>query len=283
MTVVITAVDDLRRVPRPAATGVVMTMGALHEGHIELMRAARELIGSDGLLIVTDFVNPTQFAVDEDLSRYPRTLTDDVAACERAGVDVVFAPSVAEVYGNERGFLRGSITIDPGPLGEILEGAARPGHFRGVLTVVAKLLSMTAPDVAVFGEKDYQQLVLIRRMVTDLNLPVHVVGVPTVREPDGVALSSRNRYLTEQERTVAARLPRALSAAAGAASAGRGAAIAAGRAVLAVEPALVAEYFAVRDPLLREAPAHGEARILVAARVGTTRLIDNAACWLGES
>jgi pantoate--beta-alanine ligase len=185
VTLVITAVDELRRVPRPAATGVVMTMGALHEGHVELMRAARELIGSDGILIVTDFVNPTQFAMGEDLSRYPRTLSDDVAACERAGVDVVFAPSVAEVYGNERGFLPDSISIDPGPLGEILEGAARPGHFRGVLTVVAKLMSMTAPDVALFGEKDYQQLVLIRRMVADLNLPIRVVGVPTVRESDG--------------------------------------------------------------------------------------------------
>jgi pantoate--beta-alanine ligase len=283
VTLVITAVGELRRVPRPAATGVVMTMGALHEGHVELMRAARELIGSDGILIVTDFVNPTQFAVDEDLSRYPRTLSDDVAACERAGVDVVFAPSVAEVYGNERGFLPDSISIDPGPLGEILEGAARPGHFRGVLTVVAKLMSMTAPDVALFGEKDYQQLVLIRRMVADLNLPIRVVGVPTVRESDGVALSSRNRYLTEQERTIAARLPRALGAAVGAASAGRDAAIAAGRAVLDADPMLVPDYFAVCDPLLGEAPVHGEARILVAARVGATRLIDNAACWLGES
>lgn len=282
MTVVISTAEQLRRAPRHAETGVVMTMGALHDGHIESMRAAREQIGPSGRLIVTVFVNPTQFAVGEDFNRYPRAMSDDLAACERAGADVVFAPSVLEVYGDERGFQAESITIDPGPLGEILEGAARPGHFRGVLTVVAKMLSMTAPAVALFGEKDYQQLVLIRRMVADLNVPVRVIGVPTVREADGLALSSRNRYLSEHERTVAGMLPRSLNAAAAAASSGAAAALAAGRAVLDAEPSISLDYLSVCDSRLGPAPAAGEARILVAARVGNTRLIDNVPCWLGE-
>jgi pantoate--beta-alanine ligase len=283
MTRVAGSLADLRNIPRPAGTAVVMTMGAIHEGHVELMRAARDEVGAEGTVIVTVFVNPTQFAAGEDFERYPRPLDDDVRSCAAVGVDVVFAPSVSEVYSNDRGFRADSITIDPGPLGEALEGAARPGHFRGVLTVVAKLLSMTAPDVALFGEKDYQQLVLISRMAGDLSLPVRIVGVPTVREPDGLALSSRNRYLSSRERASAALLPRALRSAVAAAPSGLEAALAAGRAVIDDQPAVDLDYLAITDPALGPAPVRGPARILVAARVGSTRLIDNLECWLGES
>ena len=149
---------------------VVMTMGALHEGHAELVREARRMVGPAGTVMVTDFVNPTQFGAGEDFDRYPRTLEHDVAICAAAGADIVFAPEVTEVYGNDSGFRSDSITINPGPLGDILEGATRAGHFRGTLTVVAKLMGLTRPDLALFGEKDYQQLVLISHMVTDADL-----------------------------------------------------------------------------------------------------------------
>jgi pantoate--beta-alanine ligase len=166
--------------------GLVPTMGALHEGHSSLMRrAAAEVDG--GPVVVSVFVNPLQFGPGEDLDRYPRTLDADLAVCESHGVDLVFAPAVEEVYPT----WPPQVTVDPGPLGEVLDGASRPGHFAGVLTVVAKLFGLVRPDVAVFGQKDYQQLVLVRRMVADLCLGVDVVGAETVREPDGLALSSR--------------------------------------------------------------------------------------------
>jgi pantoate--beta-alanine ligase len=174
---------------------LVPTMGALHEGHASLMRTARERV-ADGRVVVSIFVNPLQFGAGEDLDRYPRTLEDDLRICEREGVDIVFAPSVDEVYpGGEP-----QVSVEPGPLGRVLEGKTRPGHFRGVLTVVAKLLGLVRPDVAVFGQKDYQQLALILRMALDLNLDVDVVGAETVREYDGLALSSRNRYLDDEQR-----------------------------------------------------------------------------------
>jgi len=254
---------------------VVMTMGALHEGHSALVRAARREVGPDGTVLVTVFVNPTQFGAGEDFTRYPRTFDADVAICEEAGANLVFAPSAAEVYGPAEGFGADSVTIDPGPLGEILEGAARAGHFRGMLTVVAKLLGITQPDVALFGEKDYQQLVLIRRMVGDLNLPVEVIGVPTVREEDGLARSSRNRYLSADERRAALAIPRALVAAVEAAGQGHESAVRAGRAVLALEPAVEVDYVVMTDPDLGPPPGTGKARVLIAATVGTTRLIDN--------
>jgi pantoate--beta-alanine ligase len=200
---VVETAAGLRR-PTSERRAVVMTMGALHAGHVALMSAARDLVGPDGTVVVTLFVNPTQFSAAEDFHRYPRTFDDDVAACAAAGVDVVFAPSVREMYGDDAGFTDHSVTIDPGHLGTVLEGVVRPGHFRGMLTVVAKLMAMTQPDVALFGEKDYQQLVLIGRMATDLAVPVRVVGVPTVREADGLALSSRNHYLSADEREQAA-------------------------------------------------------------------------------
>jgi pantoate--beta-alanine ligase len=280
-----TLLADARRAGRPV--GLVPTMGALHEGHASLVRAAREHVGR-GPVVVSVFVNPLQFGPTEDLDRYPRTLDADLAACAREGVDVVFAPSVAQVYpGSEHRFVEPRVTVAPGELGEVLEGATRPGHFRGVLTVVAKLLGLVRPDVAVFGEKDYQQLVLVRRMVEDLCLGVEVVGAPTVREPDGLALSSRNAYLDAGQRRVAGTLHRALLAAAQAAGAGDPAAVeAAGRAVLEREPAVETDYLVLTDPGLGrlpvQAPPGTEARVLVAARVGSTRLIDNLPVQLGD-
>ncbi|MFI1888887.1 pantoate--beta-alanine ligase [Streptomyces jumonjinensis] len=193
----------------PGRTAVVMTMGALHRGHAALIRAARDRVGPQGFVVVTVFVNPLQFGAGEDLDRYPRTLDADLATAEAAGADIVFAPSAGDVYpgGEPR------VRIAAGPMGQLLEGASRPGHFDGMLTVVAKLLHLTRPDLAFFGQKDAQQLALIRRMVHDLDFPVEIVGVATVREDDGLALSSRNRYLSPAERETALALSRALFAA----------------------------------------------------------------------
>ncbi|WP_425608779.1 pantoate--beta-alanine ligase [Streptomyces albipurpureus] len=199
----------LEHLAAPGHTAVVMTMGALHQGHAALIRAARERVGPKGFVVVTLFVNPLQFGVGEDLDRYPRTLDADLVLAEAAGADIVFAPSVDEIYPDGQPQVR----ITAGAMGERLEGATRPGHFDGMLTVVAKLLHLTRPDLAFFGQKDAQQLALIRRMVRDLNLPVEIVGVETVREDDGLARSSRNRYLSAAERGTALALSRALFAA----------------------------------------------------------------------
>ncbi|MGZ4445526.1 MAG: pantoate--beta-alanine ligase [Nocardioides sp.] len=260
--------------------GLVPTMGALHEGHASLMRVAREAV-ADGPLVVSVFVNPLQFGAGEDLDRYPRTLEDDLKVCEREGVDIVFAPSVDEVYpGGEP-----QVTVEPGPLATILEGRTRPGHFRGVLTVVAKLFGLVRPDVAVFGQKDYQQLALVRRMVLDLNLAVEVVGAETEREPDGLALSSRNRYLDAAQRQDAVFLSRTLLAAVEAAPYGAEVALDAARAELRESSDLDLDYLVLTSTDLTElpedVPAGTEARILVAARLGSTRLIDNMPITLG--
>jgi pantoate--beta-alanine ligase len=255
-------------------SAVVMTLGALHEGHRALVRAARELVGSGGTVLVTVFVNPLQFGPGEDYERYPRTFDADLAVCADEGVDVVFAPSADELYPHGEP----QVGIVPGPLGAELEGAVRPTHFAGVLTVVAKLLNLTVPSYALFGEKDYQQLTLIRRMVADLEMPYEIVGVPTVREPDGLALSSRNRYLSADERTAALALSRALRAGAAAAADGPDSVVAAAHAELDREPDAVAvDYLELRSADLAPGPEHGPARLLVAARAGTTRLIDNIA------
>ena len=267
---------ELDEMTAPSApTAVVMTMGALHEGHAVLMRQARAHVPG-GRVIVTDFVNPTQFGAGEDFDRYPRTLEADIALCDAEGVDIVFAPSVDEVYGGAGG----GITIDPGPRGSILEGASRSGHFAGMLTVVAKLLHITRPDTALFGEKDYQQLVLIRDMVRALDFRVEVVGVPTVRESDGLAMSSRNRYLSTSERARAAAIPRALDAGVQAAATGAEAAVDTARGVLESE-SLDVDYVAVASPDLGPPPDAGPARLLVAVRIDATRLIDTAAIELG--
>jgi pantoate--beta-alanine ligase len=259
---------------------LVPTMGALHEGHASLMRLARDLAG-DGVVVASVFVNPLQFGPGEDLDRYPRSLDADRELCAREGVDIVFAPGVDEVYpGGEP-----QVTVRPGPLGKVLEGKIRPGHFRGVLTVVAKLFGLVRPDVAVFGEKDYQQLVLIRRMVLDLNMGVEVVGAPTVREADGLALSSRNRYLDAEQRLAATALGRALHAAERNAAYGVQVALDEARTELR-EHLVDLDYLVVTDPglgeLPRVVPPGTEARMLVAARVGTTRLIDNVPLVLGR-
>lgn len=313
--------ETLPRLARTAAElpppgphrAVVMTMGALHDGHAALIRAARERVGPGGEVVVTVFVNPLQFGAGEDLGRYPRTLDADLRLAGAAGAGTVFAPAADEVYPGGAPQVR----IAAGPMGERLEGAYRPGHFDGMLTVVAKLLHLTRPALSCFGEKDAQQLALIRRMVRDLNFPVEIVGVPTVREPDGLALSSRNRYLSAAERGTALALHRALSAgrtAAGHTAAGRTAAgrtasgpTASGPAqpgaaarvrdaaqrvldeAARAEPPLVLDYVALVDPAdfseLTEVPDPakeftGEALLAVAARVGGTRLIDNVAVRL---
>ncbi|MFE0176097.1 pantoate--beta-alanine ligase [Streptomyces sp. NPDC059002] len=207
-TTLLNTAESLRTRARAGRRAVVMTMGALHDGHASLIRAARRIAGDEGEVVVTVFVNPLQFGAGEDLDRYPRTLEADIKIAEQAGADAVFAPSVDEVYpGGEP-----QVRVGAGPMGTVLEGATRPGHFDGMLTVVAKLLHLTRPDVALFGQKDAQQLALIRRMVRDLNFDVEIVGVPTVRESDGLALSSRNRYLAPDERRTALALSQALFA-----------------------------------------------------------------------
>lgn len=327
-TTVLRTADDLHARARAGRRAVVMTMGALHEGHATLVRAAREIAGDTGEVVVTVFVNPLQFGAGEDLDRYPRTLDADVKLAEQSGADVVFAPSVDEVYpGGEP-----QVRVTAGPMGERLEGASRPGHFDGMLTVVAKLLHLTRPDVALYGQKDAQQLGLIRRMVRDLNFGVEIVGVPTVREADGLALSSRNRYLSAQERRTALALSQALFAGrdrhaaqealrararevpatraraealsaigesraaadahamAKAAPGGPAAVRAAARLVLdealRMKPPLELDYLALVDPSdFTDIPDDftGEAVLAVAARVGTTRLIDNIPLTFGAA
>ena len=241
----------------PGRVAVVMTMGALHDGHAALLRAAR---GAADHVVVTVFVNPLQFGAGEDLDRYPRTLDADLAVCAREGADLVFTPTPDVVYPDGDPLVR----VCAGPLGDVLEGASRPGHFDGVLTVVCKLLHLVRPHVALFGQKDAQQLAAIRRMVRDLDLPVEVVAVPTVREDDGLALSSRNRYLSADERAAALALSRALATRD----------VEAGRAVLAAEPGVTPDYLERVDSTTF-APDAGGDLLVVAARVGTTRLIDN--------
>lgn len=266
-----------------AKVGFVPTMGALHTGHASLMDAAREAVG-DGPVVVSIFVNPLQFGAGEDLDRYPRTLDADLEVCAEHGVDIVFAPAVDEVYpGSGDGVVEPQVTLDPGPLGTILEGATRPGHFRGVLVVVAKLFGLVRPDVAVFGQKDYQQLTLIRRMADDLCLGIDVVGAETVREDDGLALSSRNRYLGPRQREQAVALSRILHRARADAAGGADAALAAARAELRAAEGVNLDYLVITGTDLGPAPAAGEARILIAARVGNTRLIDNMPIELGPT
>ncbi|HTI32063.1 MAG TPA: pantoate--beta-alanine ligase [Miltoncostaea sp.] len=327
-TALLRTADELHARTRTGRRAVVMTMGALHEGHATLIRTAREIAGPDGEVVVTVFVNPLQFGQGEDLDRYPRTLDADLKLAELSGADAVFAPSVDEVYPGGQPQVR----ITAGPMGERLEGASRPGHFDGVLTVVAKLLHLTRPDVALFGQKDAQQLAVIRRMVRDLNFGIEIVGVPTVREDDGLALSSRNRFLSPQERRTALALSRALfagrdrhaaqealrararevpatharaealsaigesraaadthavaKALPGAPSAVRAAARLALDEGARLSPPLELDYLALVDPsdfTEIEDGFTGEAVLAVAARVGTTRLIDNLPLTFGAA
>jgi len=246
---------------------LVPTMGALHDGHRELIRHARKVPGAV-VPVVSIFVNPLQFGPNEDLARYPRPLEADLEACREEGVELVLTPRVEHMYPP------GSQTrIVAGALGADLEGASRPGHFDGVLTVVAKLFHIVGPDVAIFGEKDFQQLALIKRMVVDLDFGVAVVGVPTVREPDGLARSSRNVYLSTEDRARATLLSKALREGAAVSAYGAEAVLERAREVLADLPV---EYLELRDAETLGPPVPGaRARLLVAAKVGTTRLIDN--------
>ncbi|MBD2759827.1 pantoate--beta-alanine ligase [Yimella sp. cx-573] len=257
--------------------GVTMTMGALHSGHAELIKRAREQVDH---VIVTIFLNPLQFAQGEDLSRYPRTFEADVEICREFGAEVVFAPSPDVVYPDGEPGVR----VSAGPLGDVLEGASRPGHFDGVLTVVAKLLHLVQPDRAFFGQKDAQQLLLIRRMVRDLDFPVEILPVPTVREDDGLALSSRNTYLSPSDREVALSLSSALRAGGDMAVNGPAAIRRAARDVLVREPLAAVDYLVLVHPTtLEEVPEwyRGPALLAVAAKVGTTRLIDNLPLVVG--
>ena len=257
--------------------GLVPTMGAIHEGHLALVRAAR---AQGDRVVASLFVNPRQFGPSEDFAAYPRDEAADAAAFETAGVDLVFAPNVEEMY--PPGF---ATTVQVAGVGEELEGAARPGHFAGVATIVAKLLLQCLPDAAYFGEKDYQQLLVVRRLARDLDIPVRIKGVPTVREADGLALSSRNVYLSAEERHAAPLLYRVLRDSAAAIARapeavrailedGRGTLRAAGFAV---------EYLELRDAetLMPMARPAAPARLLAAARLGRTRLIDNVPVALG--
>jgi pantoate--beta-alanine ligase len=271
-------VSDVTRALRKTGRRVMLvpTMGALHDGHLTLVRHAKRVQGA--VVVVSIFVNPLQFGANEDLDTYPKTLDDDLAALRAEGVDIAFTPTAAQMYPDGP-----RTSVQPGPLGSQLEGASRATHFAGMLTVVLKLLQIVGPDRAFFGEKDYQQLVLIRQMVADLDVDVAIVGVPIVREADGLAMSSRNRYLGDDERDQASALSSALLAGMYAASGGVAAALDAARAVLDEVPAFDVDYLEVRDPGLGPAPAEGAARMLVAARLGPTRLLDNIAIDVGAT
>ena len=253
--------------------GLVPTMGALHEGHLALVRRARE---ENATVAASIFVNPTQFGAGEDLASYPRDMERDLALLEAEGVDLVYAPTPEEVY--PPGF---DTWVEPGALAERLEGAARPGHFRGVATVVTKLLNVVAPDRAYFGQKDGQQLAVIRQLARDLNLGVEIVGVPTVRDADGLALSSRNAYLTPEQRAAAPVIYRALSGARDLWLNGERNAETlrlAVRSILEAEPLIEdVDYVSVADPysLVESERLDGPAMVSTAVRMGNTRLIDN--------
>lgn len=257
---------------------LVPTMGALHGGHRALLRHGKQIAGQDGSVVVSVFVNPLQFGSGTDLDRYPRTLASDVGVCAEEGVAVMFAPLAEQMYPVEQ-----EITVNPGPVGEVLEGAFRPGFFTGVLTVVLKIFNLVRPDAAVFGQKDAQQLFLVRRMVANLNLTVDIASVATVREPDGLAASSRNSYLSPAERLTALALSKALNAGAAAGAGGQEAVLVAARAELAAaaaaDPPLMTDYLELVDPATfaaLEVGYAGAGQLLVAGTVGKTRLIDNA-------
>ena len=256
---------------------LVPTMGALHEGHLALVRRAREIAD---VVVVSIFVNPLQFGAGEDLDRYPRTRHTDLAALEREGVELAFAPTVAEMY--PTGEVETRVTA--GHVGTLYEGASRPGHFDGMLTVVAKLFHIVTPDRAVFGQKDAQQVFLVQRMVRELDAPLGIEVVPTVREPDGLAMSSRNRYLDVEQRRIALALSESLVAAESAAEEGLDEVLAEAAGAFGDHDGIELDYLVVVDPdtfLPVTEGASGPATVLVAARVGTTRLIDNAGITLG--
>ena len=261
--------------PRTGRRVLVPTMGALHRGHGELIRIAREAAGQGGEVAVSIFVNPLQFAPGGDYEKYPRPESDDDEFCRKAGVDILFRPSVEEMYPADF-----SVAVDENSLANTLEGKSRPGHFRGVCTVVAKLFHLLSPDAAVFGEKDFQQLAIIRRMVRDLNFPVEIIGAPTVRESDGLACSSRNQYLTAVEREQAPVLQRALQAARKLMEDGERSTekiVAAGREIIGMASLARIDYLEIvkAETLQPVMDAGADSLIVVAAFFRKTRLIDN--------
>ena len=278
MTQVLKTAQDLRSAVVAARlagkrVGLVATMGALHAGHASLVDEARR---KNDFIVVTIFVNPTQFAPQEDFSKYPRRLEADLELLKPYNVDVVFAPSAEELYG------RGIETfVDPGPIGSVLEGIIRPGHFRGVATIVLKLFNLAGAEVAYFGQKDYQQSVVIRKIVSELNVPIQIHVCPTVREPDGLAMSSRNSYLSPLERQQAVVLSRSLELALELALGGERNAseiVRRMRELIESGGGVLIDYIVVADAETLEELSQlpGPAVVLVAGRVGSTRLIDNA-------
>jgi pantoate--beta-alanine ligase len=269
---VLATIADVQAEPRANPRVLVPTMGALHKAHGELIRVAREAAGKDGEVIVSIFVNPLQFEPGGDYERYPRPETADEEFCRNAGVDLLFRPSVAEMYAEDR-----SVFIDESSISKTLEGKSRPGHFRGVCTVVAKLFNILAPDAAVFGEKDFQQLAIVRRMVGDLNFNIDIIAVPTVREEDGLACSSRNQYLNPEERNQATVLYKALRAAAEAGQKSAEEIIAVARKVIAEAALARIDYVEVVDAetLQPVEMAGPNTVLLLAVFFGKTRLIDN--------
>ncbi len=283
----IDSIAAMRSLPRPlgsegegpGARAVVMTMGALHEGHLSLVRHARTLADQ---VVVTIYVNPLQFDEKDDYESYPRDLDADLAMLEGEGVDAVFAPSDAVMYPLGQPV----VSVSAGRVGQVFEGAARPGHFDGVLTVVAKLMSIVQPDVAVFGAKDAQQVIAVRALVRDLNLPVRIEPAPTVRDEDGLASSSRNVFLSASQRADALALVRSLRAAEQSAASGAALpkVLAAAREVLDAADGIEVDYCEALGPYDASTPADdfaGEVVIAVAGRVGETRLIDNATVRIG--
>jgi pantoate--beta-alanine ligase len=269
------AIRDLHAQSSSQSLGLVPTMGALHAGHLSLVERARR---ENPIVAASIFVNPLQFGPNEDLAKYPRTFAEDCAQLEAAGVALLFAPTPEEMY--PRGAGAATTIVDPGPIGNRLDGVSRPGHFVGVATVVAKLFHIVQPDRAYFGQKDAAQLAVLRQIVRDLDLPIDLIACPIVRDHDGLALSSRNRYLSPEERSRSLVLKRTLDRVAACVAAGERrpeALIAAGQAILEQEPAAELDYLAVVDPdtLLPVAEAVPGTLVAIAAKLGTTRLIDN--------
>ena len=269
---ILTSIAEAHAQPRGKQRVLVPTMGALHRAHGELIRVAREHAGRGGEVVASIFVNPLQFEPGSDYERYPRPEEADEEFCRKAGVDLLFRPSVAEMYADNR-----SVFVEESFLSKMLEGESRPGHFRGVCTAVAKLFNLLAPDAAMFGEKDFQQLAIVRRMVRDLNFKIDIIGVPTVREEDGLACSSRNQYLNVDERKQATVLYKALRAAADAREKSARDVIALARRVINEAPVAGIDYVELVDAeTLRPVEMTGPNSVLVlAVFFGKTRLIDN--------
>ena len=269
---IITTIAEAQAQPHAKRRVIVPTMGALHKAHGEMVRIAREHAGHDGEVALSIFVNPLQFEPGSDYERYPRPEKTDEEFCRNAGVDFLFCPSVAEMYGDDR-----SVFVEESSLSSTLEGKSRPGHFRGVCTVVAKLFNILAPDAAVFGEKDFQQLAVIRRMVRDLNFNIDIIAVPTVREEDGLACSSRNQYLNPEERKQAAVLHKALMAAKNIGKKSASDVVALARTIINEAPLARVDYVEVADSetLKPVEIVTANSALLLAVFFGNTRLIDN--------